>query len=390
MPQEARSSLILAHFADLPDPRIDRTKRHRLLDILVIAICATIAGAEDFVSIAEFGRAKEAWFRTFLALPNGIPSHDTFTRLFAALDPEAFRKAFMGWVDALRSLKPAAPTQDHVVSFDGKTLCNTFDTFLGQRPIHIVSAWASSARLVLGQMKVPDKKSETTAIPELLSLLALGGAIVTMDALGCQKEIARKVKEQEADYVLALKENQPSLHQAAKLLFEHAAEHRFEEFPYRHDFAETLDGPEHGRLETRRCCVIELKPDLAWQDEMNTWPGLRSLVRIQSTRMTHKGTSTQVRYYISSLAGRRATAKRLLRLVRTHWHIESRLHWMLDVAFGEDRSRTRRGSAPENLAVVRHIALNLLQHETTAGIGVKNRRLKAGWDADYLLKVLLG
>lgn len=397
------------HFCDLPDPRVKRTRKHLLIDILVIALCAVIAGAEDFVSIAAFGRINEPWFRERLglALSNGIPSHDTFTRVFAHLDPKAFEEAFQAWVASLPAYQTLKPGE--VVGIDGKTLRHSFDTLSGQAPLHLVSAWATSARLSLGMVRTSEKSNEITAIPELLKLLDIAGCLVSIDAMGCQKEIARQIVEQGGDYVLAVKDNQPALHQAVQLFFDHALPRRFEDCPYRVDYHEDVM-KDHGRIERRRCWLVELPQDpldrageLAWGDERAAWKGLASIGRVECERTVGLGpqakTSTEVRYYISTLAskpanlgkpGKKARASRLAYAVRGHWGIENRLHWVLDVAFNEDACRVRKDHAPENLAILRRMALNLLSHEKTAKMGVKNRRLRAGWDLDYLANVLTG
>jgi predicted transposase YbfD/YdcC len=388
-PVVVSTTSIIDHFASLPDPRVNRTRRHLLADILVIALCAVIAGADDFVAIAAFGRARETWFRERLGLrlPAGIPSHDTFARLLARLNPEKFERAFLDWIDAVHTLLPG----EHIV-LDGKSLRHSFDTAWNQGPLHMVSAWATSARVVLGQMATEEKSNEISAIPDLLGILDIQGCLISIDAMGCQKQIAAQIVEQGADYVLAVKGNQPALLRAIQLFFEHADETRFEACPYRHSFTESIEFG-HGRKEVRRCWLAELKDDLAWHDDMQTWAGLGSIGRVESERTVCTGSSAkttkEVRYYICSFTGRKATARRLARAVRAHWQIENRCHWVLDMSFAEDASRVRRDHAPENLAIMRRIALNLLTHETTAKCGVKNRRLTAGWDTEYLAKVLL-
>jgi len=370
-------STIVDHFAKIEDPRYQHSPPHQLLDIITIAICGVICGADDWVAIAEFGQAKQAWLKTFLRLPKGIPSHDTFGQIFAQLDPDQFRASFISWVEAISEL-----TCGEVVSLDGKTLRRSHDRSQGKEAIHMVSAWACRNRLVLGQWKVADKSNEITAIPELLRLLAIKGCIVTIDAMGCQTTIANQIISQEADYVLALKDNQQRLHQQVQDLFDEALTDPKTVIPYH--FAQTVNKA-HGRIETRRCWTIDDPDYIAWLDPQQRWADLRSVVRIETERRLGQDISREIRHYITSLAGKPV---HLNHVIRTHWHVENKLHWVLDVAFREDDCRVRRGFAPQNLAVLRHIALNLLQQEQSAKVGIRNKRLKAAWDNHYLLKVL--
>ena len=367
------------HFSGLEDPRVDRTKRHQLLDIVIIAICGVICGADNWVDIEEFGKAKLRWLKGFLELPNGIPSHDTFGRVFGRLDPEQFQRCFLSWVQALYEI-----TQGQVVALDGKTLRRSHDRRLGRAAIRMVSAWASANRLVLGQVKVEDESNEITALPELLTLLTLKGCIVTIDAIGCQAEIAQLIVEQEADYVLAVKGNQATLHQEIQDLFVYAQEIGFRDVAY--DFHQTVNGG-HGRIEVRRHWTISEPDFLEYLNPKGVWAGLQSIGMVEAERRIGDEMSQETRYYISTLPG---DAVQFGQAVRSHWGIENCMHWVLDVAFLEDDSRIRKENGPQNFAVLRHIALNLLKQENTAKRGIKGKRLKAAWSDDYLFKVLTG
>jgi predicted transposase YbfD/YdcC len=348
-----------------------------LLDVVTIALCAVICGADTWVDVAEFGRSKEPWLRTFLDLPNGIPAHDTFGRVFAALDPAAFETAFLGWVQAL-----AAGTAGQVVAIDGKTLRRSHDRATGQGALHLVSAWASANHLVLGQLAVDAKSNEITAIPALLDTLALAGCVVTIDAMGCQTTIAATILDREAGYVLALKDNHPTLHELVAFQFARARETGFAGMT--HTFHQTLE-KDHGRIERRRCWATDDPAVIGWLDPTHAWPGLRSVVAIEAERRLSDKTEGETRYDLSSLPG---DARTIAAAVRRHWGIENRLHWVLDVASREDDSRVRVGHAAEHVAVLRHLALNLLRRERTAKVGIKAKRRKAAWDDAYLLKIL--
>jgi predicted transposase YbfD/YdcC len=364
------------HFEDIDDPRIERTKRHKLGDILTIAILAVICGADSWVGMESFGQAKEKWLKRILALPNGIPSHDTFARVFARLNPEQLQACFLSWVKSLVQL-----SEGEVIAIDGKTLRQSYDVNDSKAAIHMVSAWATENRLVLGQQKVESKSNEITAIPQLLKLLEVEGCIVTIDAMGCQKQIARQIVDSNADYVLALKDNQGNLCTDVQQIFAHAHASNFAGIKY--DFHQMVEKG-HGRVEIRRCWTMA---QVEFLIDAEKWVNFASIGMIQSERRFNGKVEQETRYYISSLS---SNATRLSQAVRSHWQVENRLHWVLDIAFLEDACRIRKDYAPENLAVVRHIALNLLSQETTLKVGVKNKRLRAGWDEDYLLKVLLG
>ncbi|MEZ5592708.1 MAG: ISAs1 family transposase [Gammaproteobacteria bacterium] len=365
---------IATHFESLADPRISGKTEHKLLDIIVIAISGVICHADDWVSIAQFGRAKEGWFRQFLELPNGIPSHDTFNRVFSRLSPTGFQACFASWVRALSG------AYDGLIAVDGKRLRGSYDRASDKSAIHLVSAWAVDNALVLGQVKTNEKSNEITAIPQLLNLLALEGCLVTIDAMGCQKPIARQIIDQGGDYVLAVKGNQRGLYEQVLTAFETAENAEFK--GYTVDTLKTQDQG-HGRTEVRRYCVLATEGLL----EAPNWVGLNMIGVVEAERTEHGKTRSEMRYYIGSIPPRAAD---FARAVRGHWHIENSLHWVLDVAFREDDCRVRKGYGAENLAVLRHIALNAAKQEKTAKLGVKNKRLRAGWDEPYLAKILAG
>lgn len=374
-------ALIGAPFAELEDPRQAMNQRHKFIDILVIAICAAICGADDWESVELFGQSKAQWFRTFLELPNGIPSHDTFWRVFRSLNAAQFQQCFMRWMAAIQTV-----TEGEVVALDGKQLRRSFDTQAGKAAIVMVSAWASSNRLVLGQRQVDEKSNEITAVPDLLAALMLQGCIVTLDALNCQTKIAAAIVEQEADYLLALKGNQGMLYEDVTLLFETLAEdlHQQAHYTYPHDHAKTVD-KDHGRIEVRQAWTISAADLIAQLRSAADWPQLTTLVKVQAERYVGDESSHHTRYYIASAD---ATAEQFLTWTRTHWSIENSLHWVLDIAFREDESRLRKDHGAVNFATLRHLALNLLKQEQTLKVGIKNKRLRAGWDHDYLLTVL--
>ena len=361
-----------AHFQQLADPRIGRAKRHELLDILLLAICAMLCGAESFTEMAEFGHCKLDWLQTWLALPQGIPSHDTFNRVFGLIDPTAFMNCFLAWTQSLREA-----VAGELVALDGKTLRRSRARTHG--PLHLVNVWAAQNRLVLGQLKVDDKSNEITALPELLRALELTGCVVTVDAMGCQKNVAKEIHEADAEYVLALKGNQGTLHQEVKEFLDDAAAHGFRDVA--HQFTETVE-KDHGRVETRRYWITE---QVGWVADKDQWDALRSVGMVEAVREVAGRVHTERRYYLSSLP---AQAERFAAAVRGHWEIENCVHWVLDVQMGEDRCPVRQQHAAQNLAAIRALCLNLLRRDRQVKRGIRSKQKVAGWDHNYLRSLL--
>ncbi len=369
--QEPVNATIIEHFSSLKDPRIQAKTRHKLIDIIIITICASICGADEWTEVVDYAKAKQAWLKTFLELPRGIPSHDTFGRVFSLLRPEEFERCFVSWIHAVFKI-----SDGQTVAIDGKTLRRSYERSSNKAAIHMVGAWAAQSGLALGQVRTEAKSNEITAIPELLKLLEIKGCIVTIDAMGCQKEIARQIVDQEADYVLALKGNQGNLREDVEMFFEHAQQCDFKDIP--HQVYETTDG-DHGRVEVRRYVTVS---DLDWLEERAKWKNLNLIGMVQSERHIGDKITRETRYYISSLPN---DVKRFASTVRDHWTIENQLHWVLDIAFREDDNRVRDRNAAANLAILRRFALSLLKQEKTAKVGIKTKRKRAGWNDDYLL-----
>jgi predicted transposase YbfD/YdcC len=372
--QEVRVSL-WEHFQGLEDPRAANLIEHKLLDIIALTLCAVICGAESWVESELYGKTKEEWLSSFLDLPNGIPSHDTIARVFAALDPKGLGESLMSWVSSVAQLR-----EGEVIAIDGKSLRHSYESGGKRGVIHMVSAWASQNRLVLGQVKVDEKSNEITAIPQLLDVLDVNGCLVTIDAMGTQTAIAEQIVEGGGDYVLSLKGNQPHLHQDVVQLFDWGLKVGFKDI--HHEFCRTVDAG-HGRIETRRHWLLGSVEHL---DGASRWAGLKRVGMVEAERhIDGQATSFERRYYLTSLDG---GVERFAHAVRTHWGIENQLHWVLDVAFHEDDCRIRKDHAPENLALIRHLALNLLRRDSSTKAGIKAKRLKAGWDDRFLLSLL--
>ncbi len=367
---------ISKYFGNVSDPRQDN-KRHKLIDIIAIAICGVICNADSYEHIAEFGRSKYEWLKGFLQLAHGIPSVDTFERVFSRINPEEFKNSFIQWIQAINQL-----TKGQVVAVDGKTLRRSHDKSNGKSAIHMISAWACANGLVLGQRKTDEKSNEITAIPELLKMLEISGCIVTIDAMGCQKDICETIVAKGADYVLSLKGNQGNLLDDVRLFFQSQKQDGFKQVPF--DYHQSIDG-DHGKIEVRRYWTTSA---IDWLQGKENWKNLKTICMVERERQFRDKTESETSFYIGSI-GDKATD--FAHAVRSHWGIENSLHWVLDVAFREDDSRVRKGAAPENFAVLRHIALNMIKKETSLKKkSIKTKRLRAGWDNDYLLKVLNG
>jgi predicted transposase YbfD/YdcC len=363
------------HFVELTDPRRHEVT-YPLINVVVIALCAVICGADDFVAIAKYGRTKREWLSQFLDLSSGIPSHDRFNAILAAINPAEFEKCLLSWITALHEI-----TDGQIIAIDGKTLRRSFDAASSKSAIHMVSAWATANHISLGQVVVDAKSNEITAIPKLLELLEISGALVTIDAMGCQTEIAKQIVNAEADYCLAVKGNQPTLHEGIQDFFQEHLEDDFTRTPVRRHRTEEKG---HGRQETRLYFICPIPEDLP---DRERWAGLKAIGMAINHTWREGRECIDIRYYILS---RYVAGRRFAEAVRDHWAIENRLHWQLDVTFQEDQCRIRQGHADANVSILRRTALSLLKNESTLKVGIKNKRLTAGWDDSYLEKVLFG
>lgn len=371
---EVLPSSFLDHFSKIEDPRLNRKKLHKLIDILVITLCAVICGAELWEDIEAFAHAKYDWLKKFLELPNGIPSHDTLWRVFSLLDSEQFEKSFIAWMSSCVELSDGS-----IVPIDGKRLRSSNGSVLSNKSaIHMVSAFAAENCLVLGQRKIDDKSNEITAIPKLLETLFLKGCIVTIDAMGCQKNIAEKIIDQGADYVLSLKENHKNLYDDVKLYLDSIADNELKNIP--HQIIETHDKG-HGRVEARRYYITE---SIDWLEGKELWKNLKSIGMVESERYVNNVTSIERRYFIASIS---EDVEIFSKAVRVHWSIENNLHWVLDVVFGDDKAKTSDGNSAENLAIIRRIAYNVVKQDNKKR-SIRGKRLDAGWDNDYLMTLL--
>ena len=366
---------IVEHFSDIKDIRIERRKKHKLIDIITISICAVVCGADGWEDIEMYGIARKKWLEKFLELPNGIPSHDTFARVFSQINPEEFNKSFLSWVKGI-----SKTTAGEIIAFDGKQSRNSGDEKNGRGAINTVSAWAASNRLVLGQTKVEGKSNEITALPKLIDVLDLAGCIVTIDAIGCQREVVKRIVKKEADYVIAVKKNQPNLYKQVEQLFKQAIKTNGDSLNIS-DFSSKETN--RGREETRNYLMISGIG--ASIDELQKWKNLNSIGMVESVREVGSKTTVEIRYFISSLGD---NIKKLVEAIRGHWSIENSLHWVLDVTFQEDKSRIRKDNAPANFAVLRHIAVNLLGQNKSRKLSVRKKRFLASLDEEYSQELL--
>lgn len=373
--EDSAHTLLLRIFRDMPDHRVIGKVSHKLHDIMVITVCAVICGLEHWTQIEDFAKANEQWFRSFLDLPNGVPSHDTFGTVFAFIDPDEFERRIQEWIHAL----VGSGTQGKHIAIDGKTLRKSFDTASNKMAIHMINAYVHENHAVFGQLKVDDKTNEITAIPKLLEMLQLKDATVTIDAMGCQRNIAERIVKRQGHYVFSLKGNQSTLHEDIQTYMDDMISNDSTE---KYDYYETIE-KSHGRIEIRKCWSCW---DIDWLIRHHDWAGLSSMAAVECTRTVNGKTTTERRYFISSHSGRQA--QKIATLIRNHWRVENQLHWTLDVSFNEDQCRVRIENAAENLSRIRRISLVLLKNDTTCKLGIKSKRAKAGYDRNYLLTLL--
>lgn len=373
--EDSAHTLLLRIFRDMPDHRVIGKVSHKLHDIMVITVCAVICGLEHWTQIEDFAKANEQWFRSFLELPNGVPSHDTFGTVFAFIDPDEFERRIQEWIHAL----VGSGTQGKHIAIDGKTLRKSFDTASNKMAIHMINAYVHENHAVFGQLKVDDKTNEITAIPKLLDMLQLKDATVTIDAMGCQRDIAKRIVKRQGHYVFSLKGNQSTLHEDVQIFMDDMICNDSTE---KYDYYETVE-KSHGRIEIRKCWSCW---DMEWLIRRHDWTGLSSMAAVECTRTVNGKTTTERRYFISSHSGKQA--QKIATLIRNHWRVENQLHWTLDVSFNEDQCRVRIENAAENLSRIRRISLVLLKNDTTCKLGIKSKRAKAGYDRNYLLTLL--
>lgn len=368
----------LDFFENIKDHRVDRKKLYPIEELLLITVSGLICGAEGWKDLELFGNQKIDFLKTILSFNNGIPTDDTFRRFFRALEPEQFKTSFMNWIKALQQ------GASKLVSIDGKTLRRSHDRVNNQKPLHMVSAWCSEMGIVLGQLKTDEKSNEITAISELIELLSIEKSVITIDAIGCQRKIAKQIINKNADYVLAVKDNQKSLHKEIESFFTRHKKLNFEGKGYNFEQFEEIDKG-HGRIEIRKCVSID---QISWMYEKDKWEGIKSIAMLESTRIIGDKTTSEIRFYISSLP---SNATKIAYAIRSHWGIENSLHWVLDMTFNEDQSRIRKGNAPQNIAIIRHIALNMLKasQKLFKGISIKALRKVAGWSDEALDTILI-
>jgi predicted transposase YbfD/YdcC len=373
--EDSAHTLLLRIFRDMPDHRVIGKVSHKLHDIMVITVCAVICGLEHWTQIEDFAKANEQWFSSFLELPNGVPSHDTLGTVFAFIDPDEFERRIQKWIHAL----VGSGTQGKHIAIDGKTLRKSFDTASNKMAIHMINAYVHENHAVFGQLKVDDKTNEITAIPKLLEMLQLKDATVTVDAMGCQRDIAERIVKRQGHYVFSLKGNQSTLHEDVQTYMDDMISNDSTE---KYDYYETIE-KSHGRIEIRKCWSCW---DIDWLIRRHDWAGLSSIAAVECTRTVNGKTTTERRYFISSHPGKQA--QKIATLIRNHWRVENQLHWTLDVSFNEDQCRVRIENAAENLSRIRRISLILLKNDTTCKLGIKSKRAKAGYDRNYLLTLL--